>query len=74
MENRYKLGIYSTREIKYYIDLKTNKTEYIMCMIVDKSMIDFLEMHDITIKNNGDRVYVVNEIEYINLGEYKDGE
>ena len=74
MNSKYVLGIYATRENKYFVDLGYSKVEYNSRLIVDKSVIDFLEMHDVRITEFGDRVYIVNAIEYINLGEYKDAE
>ena len=72
MKNKYyRLGTYSSREFVYNMTTQKKEIHYNFELIVSEDVINFLEMHDIKCYPNGDRVYKVNELEYINLGEYE---
>ena len=70
ISKKYKLGVYSSKRFVYNLTTRQVEMEYDLALIVSEDVINFLESHDIKLYSNGDRVYKVNEIEYINLGEY----
>ena len=65
MENKtIILGIYSS---KIY-NIEKLRQEYGQKLLVSKDVLNWLELHDIKVNEFGDRIYIVNAIEYINLG------
>jgi len=58
------LGVVGSKS--YNLDTKTE--DYTMKLVVDSSVIKWLELHDIEYTKDRRKVYIVNNIKYINLG------
>lgn len=49
-------------------NLESKQVEYTHKIEVSQDVIDFLDQHDIKINSEGERIYIMNALEYIYIG------
>lgn len=68
MDKEYILGVYKSEYIEKDTKKRYNNVIF-QPIIVSESIINWLNMHDVKYVNNYDKIYIVNSMEYIYLGE-----
>lgn len=65
--NQYVLGVLSSR----FLDKEENKIEYGQKVFVSEDVVNFLNNHDIYKSEYGEKVFAVNRVHYVFLGQTK---
>lgn len=63
--NQYVLGVLSSR----FMDKEENKIEYGQKILVSGDVVNFLNNHDVYKSEYGEKVFAVNRVHYVFLGQ-----